>query len=524
MTEIHRMSLVALARALADRALSSREIIEALYARADQVDPGLHALVHRFRDAALAAADSADEARAKRIDYGPLHGLPLTVKESLDTRGTPTTLGVRSRQRFPAEDDAVVVKVLRQAGAIVIGKTNISQTLLFNESDNPIWGATENPFMAGRVPGGSSGGEAAAVAAGISPLGVGTDIGGSIRVPCHYCGVAGLKPTVDRWSMVGSVGAIGGQESIRSQCGPIARSTEDLAFVMRSADGPAHHALDPFVPPVVTRDPASIDLSQLRIGYYETDGFLTPSQAIMRGVREAAAILRARGATVLAFEPPRSVELTYLYFAVLSADGGRTLERFLGGDEVAPQLSLLRSVAKLPGPVRKVAAAFMATEGEARVERLLRVVHTKPVSELWSWVKLRAQYRQEVVEAWTRQQLDAVICPAHATVALGHGQSREFSLGGSYAMRYNTLNFPAGVVPVTRVRATETGRAEAVDRLDRTAAQVDTDSAGLPVGVQVAARPYQEDVVLAVMGAIEAGARAHPDFPATPVDGPARRG
>jgi fatty acid amide hydrolase len=517
-TQIHALSLVALKRALDAKTLSSREIIEALYARADAVDPSLHALVHRFRDTALAAADNADEARAKGIDYGPLHGLPVTVKESLDTRGTATTLGVRARQRRPAEDDAVVVKVLRQAGAIVIGKTNISQTLLFNESDNPIWGATENPFKAGRVPGGSSGGEAAAVAAGLSPLGVGTDIGGSIRVPCHYCGVAGLKPTVDRWSMVGSVGAIGGQESIRSQCGPLARTVEDLAFAMRSADGPAHHALDPFVPPLPTRDPMQVDLRGLRVGYYESDGFLTPSQAVMRGVREAAEHLRAQGATVVPFPPPRAVELLYLYFAVLSADGGRTLERFLEGDEVVPQMSLLRTVAKLPGAARKVAAAYMASQGEARVERLLAVVHEKRVSDLWSWVKLRGQYRAEVLAAWDHAQLDAVLCPPHATVALAHGQSKDFSLGGCYAMRYNTLNFPAGVVPVTRVRPDETRRPPATDRLERTMVEVDHDSAGLPVGVQVAGRPYQEDVVLAVMAAVERGARSRSEFPVTPVD------
>ncbi|MCA9549282.1 MAG: amidase [Myxococcales bacterium] len=518
MTEIHQLSLTALKRALDAGELSSREIIEALYARADAVDPAINALVHRFRDTALASADSADEARLRNIDYGPLHGLPITVKESLDTRGTATTLGVRARQRQVAEDDAVVVKVLRQSGAIVIGKTNISQTLLFNESDNPIWGATENPFMKGRVPGGSSGGEAAAVAAGISPLGIGTDIGGSIRVPCAYCGVAGLKPTVDRWSMVGSVGAIGGQESIRSQCGPMARTVEDLALVFRSADGPMHHVLDPMVPPLTTRDPAQVDLRGLRVGYYETDGFLSPSQAVMRGVREAAAALRAQGATVMSFEPPRAVELLYLYFAILSADGGRTLERFLDGDDVVPQMSMLRTVARLPGPVRRVAAAFMATQGEARVERLLSVVHAKPVSDLWSWVKLRAQYRAEVLEAWDHVQLDAVICPPHATVALKHGQSKDFSLGGSYAMRYNTLNFPAGVVPVTRVRPGETTRPHAADRLERTASEVDADSVGLPVGVQVAARPYQEDVCLAVMAAIERGARGQPGYPATPVD------
>lgn len=518
MTEIHELSLCEMRAELQAGHLGSTELVKALLTRADEVDGAVNALIHRFESTALAAAESADDARAKGIDYGPLHGLPVTIKESIATRGTPVTLGVRSRQTEVADEDAVVVQALRRSGAIVIGKTNVSQTLLFNESDNPIWGPTRNPWRADRAPGGSSGGEAAAVAAGISAMGIGTDIGGSVRVPAAYCGVPGLKPTTGRWSMVGALGSMPGQEAIRSQCGPIARTVEDLALVMRAADGPEHHALDPYVPPVRTGDPARVDVSKLRVGFYDFDGFLLPSKPVQRAVHEAVDALRARGATVLAFEPPRSVELTFAYFATLSADGGKTLEGFLRGDEVVPQLTLLRTLAKLPKPVRKLAAAFEASRGELRIERLLETIHAKSVAEYWALAAERAKYRQEVLQAWDRMQLDAVICPPHATVALRHGQSRDFSLGGCYAMRYNTLAFPAGVVPVTRVRADETERPTGSDRLDRTAAEIEADSAGLPVAVQVAARPYREDLCLAVMAAIEAIARHTAAFPKTPVD------
>jgi len=517
-TALYELSWTELLAELNAGHVSSKEIVQSLLTRADEVDGAVNALVHRFEDTALAAAESADDARVKGIDYGPLHGLPVTIKESLSTRGTPVTLGVRARQTEVAEDDAVVVKVLRRNGAIVLGKTNVSQTLLFNESDNPIWGPTRNPWNAARVPGGSSGGEAAAVAAGISPMGIGTDIGGSIRVPAAYCGVAGLKPTTGRWSMVGAVGSVAGQESIRSQCGPIARTVRDLCLVVRSADGPEHHALDPYVPPVPTQNPEHVDVSRLRIGFFDTDGFLTPSAPVQRAVKEAVAAVRAAGATVLAFEPPRSVELTFAYFATLSADGGRTLEAFLRGDEVVPQLGLLRMVARLPKPVREIAAAFETSRGELRIGRLLEAVNKKTVQQFWALAAERARYQQEVLQAWDRMQLDAVICPPHATVALRHGQSRDFSLGGCYAMRYNTLGFPAGVVPVTRVRREETTRPPAADRLDETAAEVEADSEGLPVAVQVAARPFREDLCLATMLAIEDGVCTAPEFPSTPVD------
>lgn len=513
MTDIPALSLAEMKAALQSGELSSMDIVDALLARADAIEPKLNALVHRFDDTARAAAENADEARARGIDYGPLHGLPVTIKESISTRGVACTLGVGARRAEVAETDAVVVQALRQAGAIVIAKTNVSQALLFHEADNPIWGATRNPFAADRVPGGSSGGEGAAVAAGLSPLGVGTDIGGSIRIPAHFCGVCGLKPTAGRWSMGGVVGAIAGQETIRPVCGPLTRTVGDLELVMRAVDGPAQHALDPLVPPV----PYGTPPETLRVGYFDHDGLLAPSTANQRAVQRAVAALRDQGVTVVPFTPPRSVELTFLYFAMLSSDGGKTLEGFLRGDEVVPQLSLLRRLARLPGPVRQVAAAVMATQGEARVQRLLESIHEKSVQDLWALVHQRNQWRREVLEAWDAAQLDAVIGPPHATPAIRHGQSKDFTLGGCYSMRYNILDFPAGVVPVTSVRPEEARRASPQDRLEHTAAAVDDGSAGLPIGVQVATRPYAEPTCLAVMAAIERGVTDEaPRLPVTP--------
>ena len=305
------------------------------------------------------------------------------------------------------------------------------------------------------------------------------------------------------------------QETVRAQCGPMARTVADLELVMRAIDGPTQHALDPYVPPIpLGPTPAA---KTLRVGFFDTDGLLTPSAANQRAVRVAVDALRDQGVTVIPFSPPRGVELTFLYLAMLSSDGGRTLEAFLRDDVAVPQLSLLRRVAKLPGPVRHVAAAFMGTQGELRVQRLLETIHEKSVQDLWALVHQRNQWRREVLAAWDAAQLDAVIGPPHATPALRHGQSKDFTLGGSYAMRYNTLDFPSGVVPVTSVRADEARRPNPHDRLERTAAEVDRGSEGLPVGVQVSARPYAEATCLSVMAAIERGlGGAAPAVPITP--------
>lgn len=516
--ELHRLSATELLAQLQAGRTTSLAIVEALIARGQAVDGRLKAMTHRFDQQARAAAQDADEARKRGISYGPLHGLPVTVKESIHTAGLPTTLGVRAQADTPATDDAVVVKLLRRVGAIVIGKTNISQTLLFNEADNPVYGRTVNPFARDRVPGGSSGGEAAALAAGLTPFGVGTDIGGSIRVPAAYCGVAGLKPTVDRWSMVGCKGAMPGQESIRSQVGPMARTAADVALLFGALDGPSFHDLDPTVPPLEPGRPHQVDIRNLTIGWYDDDGFFPASPAVRRGVRQAAEALARAGARVVPYQVPHGIELTYLYFAILSSDGGRTLEKLLKGDPVVPQLAPLRMMSSTPQVAKEVLAAFLGSQGEARLERFLRTIGTKNVTELWALVAERLRLRLATLEAWEEQALDVVIGPPHATPALRHGQSKDFSLGGCYSMLYNTLNFPAGVVPVSTVTAQDPSRPTPRDRLERVASEVDAGSVGLPVAVQVAARPYREDLVLATMMAIEAQVRGHPDFPQTPID------
>jgi fatty acid amide hydrolase len=515
---IHRLTVLELVAKLRSKELSATEIVEALIARQDELEPKIHAFAERFRDQAIDMARLVDDGRARGEPLGPLAGLPITIKENIATRGSDVTLGIKARRQRPAEDDAVVVKLLKRAGAIILGKTNIPQTLLFHEADNEVYGRTNNPWNVKRVPGGSSGGEAAAIASGESPVGVGTDIGGSIRVPAAFCGIFGLKPTLDRWSNIGCTSAMAGQEMIRSQCGPLARSARDLAFIFRALDSPLHAAFDPATPPMLTLDPSRTDVSLLRVGVYEDDRFFQPAASVRRAVREAAAALKLAGVKIIPFELPNSVDLTYLYFASLSSDGGKTLDKLLEGDEVMPQLKPLRMIAKMPHFIRKIIATTMASRGEARIERLLNEVHERSVTDYWALAHRRSQLRMEMTRAWDQAGLDAVLCPAHATPALWHGQSRDFSLGGVASMHYNTVNYPAGVAPVTRVRAGETTRPEVRDRLDRIAAEVESESVGLPVGVQLVARPYREDVVLALMIALEDAIKKNAEYPVTPVD------
>ena len=515
---LHELSASEVAGLLARREVSSVEVVRALCARATVVEPRVHAWVHRFDEVALAEAEKVDRARAAGEKLGPLAGLPISVKENVATAGVAATLGLKSRLGELSARDAVTVALAKRAGAIVLGKTNVPQTLLAMETTNFIWGTTNNPWAAGRVPGGSSGGEAAAIASGSSLCGIGTDIGGSIRIPAAFCGIAGIKPSEHRWSNLGSETAIAGQETIRAQIGPLGRTVDDLVLLMRALPSPLHAELDPFVPPVPFGDPSAVDPSRLRIGFYDDDGFFTPAASVRRAVRQTVDALRAAGAHVEPYVPPDVEEAVYLYFSVLSADGAVTLERKLAGERVIAPLATLRRLARMPDLARRAAARAMAALGESRVSKLLDAIGRKRVDELWALTARRTRLRLGEMEAWRRAELDAVICPITTTPALRHGDSHDFALGAVHAMRYNLLNLPAGVVPVTRVRRDETARPTRRDRLDKKAAAIEAESAGLPIAVQVVARPYREDVALAVMKVIESAARSDPSHPALPVD------
>src|SRR5579859_2867699 len=232
MTVPTSLSAAGLAQAIATRKLSAVEAVDAHIARIEQVNPELNAVVVSLFDDARIRARQADQIPAG--ERGPLHGVPVTVKECFDVAGTPSTAGLTARAGHRAHTDAPLVAGLRQAGAIILGKTNVSQLLMYVESDNPVYGRTNNPLDLERSPGGSSGGEGAIVAAGGSALGLGTDIGGSVRVPAHSCGIHSLKPTPGRLSVTGTVDIIGqaARTAIPDSGGLLARDVGDLRLAL----------------------------------------------------------------------------------------------------------------------------------------------------------------------------------------------------------------------------------------------------------------------------------------------------
>lgn len=489
-------------QAMSDGTITSERLVEAHIERAAIINPQINSIAQQCFEDALTRAKLADQQRESGEASGVLHGLPITVKENIATAGHPMSLGLPSRVDTTAIEDAVVVAQAKAEGAIVLAKTNIPQLLLSFECQNPLYGATKNPFALNRSSGGSSGGEAAAIATGMSPCGIGTDIGGSIRIPAAWCGIYGLKPTAGRWSTQGIASALPGQELVCATAGPMARCTEDLWLMMQALCPTNQHKLDRSISPLKINTKTT--LRGLRVGVVSAYPFFQPSAEIINGIEKAAQILEKGGATIVPFVPAHTRELIALYLRALSADGGDTLRSILGEDPPSAQLHTLLKLTRLPAQLRHAISRGLELKGERRTSLVLRALGRKPVRELWALTAARNKAQQREQRIWSEAGLDLMLGPATVTVAAHLGTTGDWVLGAAHTMRSNLLNQPAGVLPVGRIEHPPVVR-EGRDHYDRKAAAFEAGSRGLPIAAQITGRPWQENVVLTAMQAIEEG-------------------
>ena len=451
MSELTYKSATELAAMVRAKKVSSSEVIDAHIARIEVVNPKLNAVAQLLADSARAAAADADVALAKGEAVGPLHGVPFTVKDAIEINGVISSGGTLGRKDYVAKKDAVVITRMRGAGAILVANTNVPELCLAGETDSLVYGRTNNPFDTARTPGGSSGGEAALVAAGASPLGLGSDVGGSIRQPAHYCGIAGIKPTTGRVPTTGHWPALDGLLGSLFQIGPMARTVEDLALTLPIIAGPDWR--DPYAAPVPLGSPSAVDISALRIATFTDNGAAQADADTIAAVAAAAKVLTDAGAVVEADAPSAIGRGPDLMIALLRADAGagvRGLLKESGTTELHP---LMRSVLELQGDSPLSAADFGSL-----------------LAELDQW-------RGEMLSFM--EGYDAILCPNTISAAVPHGGfSTDHWPGASTTYQFNLTGWPGAVV-----RAGQSG--------------------GLPIGVQVVARPWQEDVALALAKHIE---------------------
>jgi amidase len=285
-----------LARLIGNGEVSAVEVVEAHLERIADVNSALNAVVQLDGERAVKVADAADRARAGSAALGPLHGVPFTAKDNMLTAGIVTAAGLRARAAVVPARDAAAVARMRAAGAILLGKTNCPPWGGGSFTDNELYGRTNNPYDTGRTPGGSSGGEAAIIAACGSPCGLGSDSGGSLRQPAHSCGIACIKPTAGLVPLTGVIdddGELGAISDPRTQVGPLARTVGDVALVLSAIAGPGRR--EPDVPPVVPDETGEVELRRLRAFVVDHNDFATPTGETIAAVAAAVSALTDAG-------------------------------------------------------------------------------------------------------------------------------------------------------------------------------------------------------------------------------------
>lgn len=436
---------------LRQKKISPLELVDAHIARIERWNPVLNALVDFDPERARRQAREAKD--------GPLAGLPLTVKSSIATRGYKCEIGSLLHRGDVSEEDAEAVSRLRRAGAVILGTTNCPEFLMAYETDNLLYGRTNNPWALDRTAGGSSGGEAAAIAAGLSAGGLGSDSGGSVREPAHFSGICALKPTSGRVPAAGHLPPCIGPFSILGAIGPMARTVADVELLFRTIAG--SHPADPSGAPVGLHEVSLAEAKHVPVGWLEDDGLVPVTAETRQAVCNAAATLERQGFQLKPFRSASLEKARKLWHIFFVQCGTMFYAPTTAGreQELSPTFRNFLEIAAAPAPLT--------------AESLLQ-----------AWAECDMMRSKVLAEM---QEFPLLLSPVCSIPAFRHGERRWTVEGHELdyfdAMRFtqwfNLLAAPAAVVPVGR------------------------SDEGLPIGVQIAGRPFEDELVLTVAAAIE---------------------
>ena len=437
-------------------ALSAVELAQAHIRQIERLNPALNAIVDFDAERVLAQARARDAAKSARW---PLHGLPVTIKSSISTAGYLCEIGSVLQRGDTPTKDALVVARLRATGAVILGTTNCPEFLMAYETDNLLHGRTNNPWDLERSPGGSSGGESAAIAACMSAAGLGSDSGGSVRLPAHFAGICSLKPTPGRVPGRGHLPPCVGPFSVLGAIGPMARTIEDITLLFETLSG--QDVIDPVSAPVALRRPKLSDLRELTIGYFEDDDLVPVTAETRLAIQDSVRALRDAGFRVEPFRPRMLELLRKLWWKFFVRCGAMFYQPSIRGKEsqLSPIFREFLSIAAVDGPVDGVELLDAWAELDLLRSRTLREMAEYPI----------------------------LLCPVASIPAFRHGE-RSWIVEGRevdyldavrHTQWFNVLACPAAVVPVGR------------------------SPEGLPIGVQIVARPYEDETALAVAAVLD---------------------
>ncbi len=489
-----------------------------------------NAVTEELYDSAVSKARELDKSgilkKHPRADQ-PLLGIPISIKDSHFQKGCLSTSGTTKfgLPEYRVEKDGLLTSLLRASGAIPFVRTNVPQMLFMSETENYLWGRTTNPWNHLRTPGGSSGGEGALLALRASPLGCGSDIGGSIRIPSHFCGVVGFKPSPDRLTRLGDKSRRLQQDTFcyipdtkpRPVSGPMANSVADCEVFMRAVLGPKMWEDDPHVCPI----PWNATLAQrgpgrrLKIAYFVSDGYFEPCRAVSRAVHEAVHALEIAGHEVVPFTPPHTGwDVLRMYIRSINrSDMMATLKAALDGERLMTQYMTLRMFSSIPNCMRPMLVFLLRQIGQYHAAHLVEFVQNghstiaadnTTKSEI---AKLQLDMHKEMKES----NVDVLLFPTFPLPAIEHTATRFLSTAFSYCFLANLLCWPSGSVPITVVaeneqeylHPNELPHLQRSSIIGRIAHWQMKDSAGLPCGVQIMAGPYKDEICLFAMAELE---------------------
>ncbi|PFH48628.1 hypothetical protein AMATHDRAFT_64920 [Amanita thiersii Skay4041] len=496
---------------------TASQVLEAYIARAVLAQQTTNCLTEVMFEWARKQANVLDEEFASTGKLrGPLHGVPVSFKDHYDIAGVDTSVGFTQWANKPAEKHCDLAEQFLAAGAVLFVKTNIPQTMFAFECSNPLFGRSTNPFNDAYTPGGSSGGEGALLAMDGAALGVGSDIGGSLRIPAGYCGIYSLRPTSGRISLTGSRGPAPGFEGIKVTAGPMGRAIEDLELWCRLTFG--IQGKDQDVTPLPFRE---VQVSKkLKFGYYTSDGFVKASPACQRAVLETVAALRKEGHECVEIELPDAVKALEIFIGLTSSDGYETMLSHLGPDPKEKALFLVSLGPSLPSFVRSFASWILSTVfGDPIFAGAAKQAYKKPMKEYMKFVEARNSYTKAFNEkVWERYSLDAIIAPVQAIPQMPHGGCDNYITLAAATILYNVLDCSVGVLPVTRVDPSKDGVTDewingpghgskllelGVFTAKKAPLYNPETAKGMPVGIQVVGKRWDDEKVLGMMKVVD---------------------
>ncbi|KAH7394422.1 amidase signature domain-containing protein [Pyrenochaeta sp. MPI-SDFR-AT-0127] len=461
-----------LLRQLASRTWSSEEVTKAFCKRAAAAHQLTNCLTDVFFEEAIESAKSLDDhlQRTGQV-VGPFHGLPISLKDNFNVKGKDSTVGFTSLVNQPAEYNSTLVDILERLGAVRYCKTNVPTAMMIAESVNNTFGRTTNPLNRKLTSGGSSGGESALIAFGGSPLGVGTDIGGSLRIPAACTGIFTLRPSFGRFTTQRCRSGLAGQEAIQSVNGPMGKTLEDITMYSKAIIDAKPWLVDPKMLPIPWRhlEPKN----RLKIAVLWDDGICSPTPPVKRALQETAEKLKKAGHEVIDWDPKLHVTALTLLGKLFVADGGKSVEALLGptGEPYRPEMQMYADATELG------------------------------VHGLWKLQLQRSELQRQYLEQWMSYDgLDAILAPTTPYASVPHGEFKYVGYTGVYnIVDYAAVSFPSGVsVDKTKDKPAADYKAQseycqaARDSYDHELVH------GMPVSLQLVAQRLEEEKVLAM--------------------------